>query len=410
MGIKIKKRKWKNRDGSFSESWRLLVEDYSSGERKCLYPAKKDYLKYGLDPLDSFERAKEKTSVIQAKNRIQRTAQRRARIEKRIQQEDLKESAYLPREIYSQFLDWLRDRRMWDQIPPKSESHLRCMRKIVLEMGECPSNWPDKPEKIFLWFRKNKLSLSYIEKVLPLLNDYGYFYCKAFKKPYLKIPHPKSDVARRIEDANLEARDGEGSESKPISPAHLEKLADLSEARLRWVRLSVYFGLRPHEIDDLAGKPGKVWEIRTDPKGTPILRVYQRKLIKVSRDRRWKRIPCILPEQVELIEELRRALPLERPSVKQIENRLGEGHYLYGGRKGFEKLMREKDQDFVNVSRWLGHLDIRRTEWNYRELEAVEYSPVVDKKAPNPSQQSALDDQAPSSEASPSESVHAQQI
>lgn len=388
MGMRLQKRSWKNKDGSVTESWRLIIEDYSTGERKDFYPEKKNYPQYGLNPSDSFEKAREKLTVLQAHNRVERLAEKRARIEDRIRESDLKESAFLPRSIYREYLSWLQSRRMWDSVPSKVESHLRCMRKLILEVNHCPSEWPNQPERIYQWFRKNKLSLSYIEKILPLLNDYGYFYCREMKMSFIHIPSPKGDVARRIEDANLEARDGEGSESKPILPSDIPKLLNLPDSQLRWMRLSIYFGLRPYEIDDLAIKnQGKGWEIKTDDRGTSVLRIYQRKLIKVSRERRWKRIPCILPEQVELLNELRLALPFERPTVLTIERRLGQGHYLYGGRKGFEQYMRSMGQDFRNISRWLGHLDIRRTEWNYRELEAVEYDPLPEKKAGDPLQQ-----------------------
>jgi hypothetical protein len=378
VALRIQKRIRKSSDGSVTESWRLIVEVYTPGDyREDLYPKKEDYKKYGFDPDDSFERAREKLKVIQARNKITREMERRAKILKRRERENGEDAAFLPRHIYQKFLTWLKHRRMWDEIPDKTLSHLRCMRSVVTHLAIDPSKWPDRPEAVYRFFLTKKLSISYMEKVLPLLNEYGYFYCREFAKPYLPIPNPSPDVSRRIDDANVTERDGKQEASDPIFPYMLEKLVSLPEEQQLWMRYSVFFGLRPSEIDSLKPKNrDKVWKLTKDSRGIPILHFYQKKLIKISRERRWKRIPGILKEQKELLKLLEKNPTLRRPYAKVIQKYLGKGYGLYGGRKGFEKYMRDQGQSFINISRWLGHQDIRRTEWNYREAEAVEYDPV----------------------------------
>lgn len=378
MALRLQRRSWKTSSGSVTEGWRLIVEDYTHGKRRDIYPRREDYARYGLDAADSYERAKEKLTVVRAANQVERTLERRAKIEHRLKKEDMKESAWLPRPLYRRFLEWLQERRVWDNIPSKTESHLRAMRKLILDVNVDPSEWPERPEKIYRWFLKNKLSLSYLDKVLPLLNEYGYYYCRELKKPFVPVNTPRGDVARRIDDANHEDRDGSQSASLPMDPlAHLPKLEPLGDARMRWVRLSLYFGLRPSEVDELEPlNKGRIWEAKKDEHGVWVLHFYQRKLVRIARERRWKRIPCILKEQADLIQEILHEMPIERPYHYNLSDALGPGHGLYAGRKGFEKLMRGKGQKNDNVSRWLGHQDIRTTEQHYREAEAVEYDPV----------------------------------
>lgn len=367
MAINIQKR---------GDGWRLIIEIWGTKTRKTVYPPKQKYFQYGFDPDQSFEEARTQLKAVRAREKLTRERERRATIDKRLEKNELKESAYLPRRLYSEFLDWLKERRLWDVIPPKTESHLRCMRSLILDVDIDPSELPNKPEKVYRWFLKKKLSLSYVEKILPLLNAYGYFYCREMKRPYLPINPPMGDLARRIDDANLAERDGARAESLPLSESLLERLRGLEDIQFRWVRFSFYFGLRPSEVDQLAeSKRGKVWEIYQDGKGTPVLKFYQSKLVRVARERRWKRIPAILVAQRNLLIELDAGMRVQRPLVKTLQLRLGEGFGTYAGRKGFEKFMRSKGQG-AHVSRWLGHQNPMQTERSYREIEAVEYSPL----------------------------------
>lgn len=377
MGLNIKRRSWTNSDGTTTSSWRFVIEEYSKGKIRSVYPKKAQYARYGFNPDDSYEQALEKLKTIRARDKVEKTALRRSKIDRRLTEEDLKESAHLPRELYKRFTVWLSDRRLWGEIPSKSISHLRCMRRLILDLDIDPSEWPDHPEKIYRWFMKNRFSVSYLDKVLPILNEYGYFYCKEFRKPFLRIPFPRGDLIRKIEDANLEERNGRQAASAPMTDGKLQKLSDLPEEQFRWLRFSFYFGLRPSELDELTPeKRGTVWDTYKDSKKKWILKIYQKKLTAVERQRRWKRIPAILPEQVKLIKELAEKSPLRRPVLKTVQVRIGAEYGLYAGRKGFEKLMRANGQKFQNISRWLGHSDLQRTERNYREIEAVEYDRV----------------------------------
>lgn len=382
MALTIQKRSWKNADGSVTETWRLIVQDYTSGERVDFYPKREHYLRYGFDPNSSVEDAKLTLKTIQARNKVARDMERKAKFHAARIAEEARESAYLPNHIYSRFLVWLKDKRLWDEIPDKTESHLRKMRDLVIKVDVDPSKWPDRPEKIYRYFLNEKLSLSYVEKVLPLLNEYGYFYCRELGKPFLPIDSPRGEMARRIDDANHDERDGRQAPSKPILPEDLKELGSLPVEQVRWVRISVYFGLRPFEVDRISPKnfgTDTGWKVSQDEKGTSILHLYQHKLVRVERKRRWKRIPCILKEQSDLIQEMLSGLPKKRPYAKTLQSHLGAGVGVYGGRKAFEKMMTALGQDFRHISRWLGHTDINRTEANYRDTDSVEYKTITTK-------------------------------
>lgn len=377
VALRIQRRTWKTSSGSVSEGWRLIVEDYTHGKRRDLYPRREDYPHYGMDAADSYTKAREKLDAVQAQNKKDRTLERVARIKDRLKKEDLVETAYLPRGVYTRFLVWLQRRRLWETVPSKTESHLRAMRTLIKEVDADPSDWPEQPEQVYRWFLKRKLSLSYMDKVLPLLNDYGYFYCREFKKSFVPIPTPRGDTARKIDDANIDDRDGSQSASRPLKVEQLAKLEHLGEARLRWIRVTYYFGFRPSEADQMElVNRGRIWKVTKDEKGMTVLHFYQKKLVKIERSRRWKRIPCILQEQADLLQELELGMAIARPYYYNLVDALGKGYGLYAGRKGFEPLMRGKKQRDRNVSRWLGHQDIKMTEQRYRETEAVEYDPV----------------------------------
>lgn len=377
MALRIQSRSWKNRDGSVTNTWRLIVEDYTGEGRKSRYPKPTEYGQYGLSPNDPIEVAKGKLKTLNASAKVKRWNEHKAKISERVKQDGIRESAYLPKGLYQGFITWLCKRRMWKEVPEKTQSNLACMRKLVRDLDLHPSEWPSEPEKIYQWFIDRSYSVSYVDKVAPLLDAYGYYYCLQFQKPYLKLPKPSGPILQRIEEAYYEKNHGQTKASEPIGLSKMDQLEDLGDEQVRWMRISVLFGPRPIEIDRLTLKHrGKYWDVRTDENGTPILSIFQTKLRRLEPARRWKNIPCLLPDQKKLIEEIEAGKPIKRPYSKTLQARLGYGHRLYGGRKNFEDLMKTLGQDDINVSRWLGHRSMKRTDDHYRKVGRVDYKLV----------------------------------
>lgn len=378
MGLFIRVRSKKCRDGTEVRQWDLAVDQWKGGEYKRLFPPRHEYQQYGLDPSDSVEVAREKIKFIQARDRAEKLLQKRARIDQRLKEEDTIESAWLPLQVWRDFEQALLDRYLWTEIPPKTQSHLRALRRMVREIDADPSQWPKRAAAIYRWFLTNKLSLSYVEKLIPLLNFYGYLYCEALKKPFIQVPAPRGKIASEIDKVNRAARGGKQDAAEPLTRSGLESL-DLKDPQNRWMRVTFWFGLRPEEADTLQKPQGKeTWKTSADEDGTPVLHVYQSKLVGVEPDRRWKRIPAIAPEQRALLIEVVNRRPLRRPLCKTLQKQLGEGYGLYSGRKGFEQMMRaDYGQDPINISRWLGHQNINMTRAHYEAKDAVYYTPLT---------------------------------
>ncbi|RYF35255.1 MAG: hypothetical protein EOO38_29005 [Cytophagaceae bacterium] len=142
----------------------------------------------------------------------------------------------------------------------------------------------------------------------------------------------------------------------------------MKEEQWRWLYVSLWFGLRPMELDRLA--EGKNFEI-TNNGDIDVLWIEQLKLSSVSKEDRWKNIPVVFPQQQEALAMLK--LGVKRPLVKTIQKHVGPGINTYGGRKAFSDMMTALGQDENHVSRWLGHATLQRTKRNYVDKKKVEY-------------------------------------
>ena len=82
-----------------------------------------------------------------------------------------------------------------------------------------------------------------------------------------------------------------GLTSAPISWRDLERAkSDIDQKAWNWLFLSLWFGLRPSEIENLK------WKIE-EFQGKKVLAVFQHKLVRLPAEQRWKFIPILFPEQ-----------------------------------------------------------------------------------------------------------------
>ena len=88
-----------------------------------------------------------------------------------------------------------------------------------------------------------------------------------------------------------------------------------------------------------------------------------------------------VPEQLKILDFIESKL-IEEPLAKTLSSRFGEGHTLYGGRKGFHDLMVHTfERSKLDVSDWLGHKDYSMTAKHYRDDSIVSWTPVSKKSA-----------------------------
>jgi hypothetical protein len=233
------------------------------------------------------------------------------------------------------------------------------------------------------------LSLSYCRKVLAVLNKWGAFFCLKEEEsgpPFQQVPFPNAYEAGILQAA-FSSNGSKRKESEPLDPRRLEAVASrFAPEQYRWLHVSVWFGLRPGEVDNLgtrdSGGSPKFWRIETHASGREVLCVYQPKLVALEKSKRWKKIPVLYREQEVALEVIRSGQALKRPLAKTVEKHVGPGTRLYGGRKAFTDLMLDRGQHLENIFAWLGHQSIDTLWKHYRNRSWVHFDEV--QKVPSP--------------------------
>ena len=344
--------------------WKVQVITYAEDKRKefDLPPLDLERLGFRLD--FTYEQACKRRDQLNAQAHEERHEERRDNIRKRLSKEENTFNAWLPKEDVSEFeTDVLYGRFVDEEFIKRNkiESHWRAARRMMCELKIDPVDWFDKRTKFYDYCSKSKFSPAYVQKIYRILNMWGSFHSRKYRRFFEPLPFPKGIEKERIADSYYE-KENSGQESDPISPNELEsKKASLEIPAYNWVFLSVWFGLRPIEVESL--KNPKYFRIETH-EGKAVLFVYQSKLKGVSRDKRWKYIPCMIKQQEEGLRIIASGV-FKRPSRKIMKARFGDKVGLYGGRKAFEKTMYDLGYSFQDVSLWLGHKDISRTWKNY---------------------------------------------
>lgn len=404
MALQVKKRKSKTKKTKtyvnvVERHYRLVNvvdhgKDPKTGKqrREHTYFAKEEYHIYGFDWTWTLEKAKERLKEHQAKEKVVRTNNRKVKAQQRIKEQKLVESAFLPEKTCREFELFLAKKVGFGngKMPSRIDSHWKGAQKMIAAVSIEPVEYDDNPELFYQYIVDNAYSLSYLQKMLRIVNYWGYFVCKQRKQGYMPVQWPTGKWKERIADAYFDQRPN-GLESAPLTPELLEKAKNnLLPQAYRWLFLSVWLGLRPSEIDILTEKnKSKKWDITKDERGVTILKVYQNKLVSLPRDKRWKSIPIIFPQQAEAIQIIKEG-KFKRPLTKTIHLHISERHNNYGGRKGFMDLMignpKENKygvggQKFENVSQWLGHTTLDRSLRNYKNRNIINYDlPLVESK------------------------------
>lgn len=239
----------------------------------------------------------------------------------------------------------------------------RAAQRLIVAINTEPSEWFYHTHKIYDYFYQQKMSLRYLQAVLRMANLWGFFICRKLAHPFLPVSSPRGYERLRLIDANYEKTNA-SRPSKPITPRDLERVADtLNQINFNWLLISVWFGLRPKEIDSL--KDPNSWRIEEVPTGRKVLWVFQTKVVALPREDRWKPIPVLFDEQhfaLKIIQDGTFKRPLRKTTLKNF----GPGVTTYAGRKGFTDLMLSKGQSLENISVWMGHSTIQRTWNNYK--------------------------------------------
>lgn len=354
-----------------SGNFRVLEEVWTDGERGHKTVPKQAYQTLGFRPDMTVEEAKARVKQLNQAHTIER--KKAAATARRLVSIKAVESVFMPENDCAEFFEKLKAKSFGnDTHNRKILSHWQYVQRMIAELQIEPIDYADESEQFVRYFIRQQNSLDYVKKLLRILNMWGYFICKKRGQSFEPIPAPKGKMRELINDTYVDS-DGFVGESDPLSPTLLQNKRGLFtvSGNFEWLFISVWFGLRPSEIDQCLTNP-KYFQLKLDEKGTKILSVYQPKLTGIEREKRWKQIPILYPEQEQAIQFIE-AGSFKRPIYKTMWRVFDAAITLYGGRKNFEDMMIGKGHRLEHVSAWMGHQNIQTTWGKYRNKKTVNY-------------------------------------
>lgn len=351
--------------------WRVLETIYIDGKKTTKFVPKEAYFALGINPDWTIEEAKVRISQLNKTNRIEK--KKLTASVRRLKEERLIESAFLVEDQVKRFIEYLKKVKRTRVQSKKFLSYWNFTQKLIAELKTEPQYYRDVQDQIYMHFVDKQISPSYSKKILAVLNMWGRFVSREQKAFFEPVEGARGADLNAIRKAYQKKESYRGP-SKPLTPELLESIKDKlpSIDQYNWCFVSVWFGLRPEEIDSLSNKQS--WRIELDPKTkAKNFCVYQTKLESSVEDEedRWKSIPVIFPEQnqaLKIIEDGNLVAPLNKVLKKHTE-----GCTKYGGRKNFVDLMLDRGQDFQEISLWMGHKDIKITFDRYKLKNRVRF-------------------------------------
>jgi len=179
----------------------------------------------------------------------------------------LRYDAVLPSEFAAEFENRFvrkRDSQTEQELRKNTRAYVtwRAAQRLIVAINTDPSEWFYHTDRFYDYFCSQKMSLRYLQGVLRMANLWGYFFCRKLARPFLPIPAPRGYERQRLIDANYEKK-GVARASRSLSPVDLERAhMKLNRKHFNWLFLSVWFGLRPKEVDSLHSKDPR-WSFLT---------------------------------------------------------------------------------------------------------------------------------------------------
>lgn len=361
-------------------SWSLYYETYERGKRKQTKVPELNYSDLGFKKTLTLEEAQKRCKRVNRERRFQKE-EIKARInaaENLLKLESLDQTLF-PEEYVQAFSDQLDADNFGSEAHLKKlYNHFNFVQKMMIELRLTPSLYKENARRVFKYFIKKKISLSYSRKLISTANRWGAFVSKQEGRYFDPMPIPKNREGTAISSAQ-KTKSGKSSElgvrtaSESLSPEALESAKDsfLDIEHYNFLYITLWFGLRPYEAEMLHDE--KKWSVVRDKgSGVLVLKVYQTKLMSVEEDKRYKYIPILFKEQQQALKLIRKGVH-KRPHPKTVRKHLKANITLYGGRKGFTDLMLNREQKLEDISLWLGHKNITTTWKHYKDKELVKF-------------------------------------
>jgi hypothetical protein len=369
MGYFIDGRK--RSDGSYS--WGLIFRTEKDGERTSKRIPKADFRQYGLLPSMSIEEARARVKQLNLEtNHFAKAEAEKVRTLEQAQLTRQMGKRLFPEQLVRDFEEErLKPKFHFGGSNPegkykKALCRWRFVLKMLAKVDKVPSEWAKEPRVFYKYFTEQKVTAGYAVKCLAILNMWGYFISEKQGKAFLPVSPPRGYDRQVIEDK----ADEEGTQdSLALTPDMLEsKKSELKPCFYQWLYITLWLGLRPVEVENEYKLSTKV----VRGKSIKVISVYQSKLMGVVKEKRWKHIPLLYPEQTKAVEFLE-AKEWRKPYTPLLKEVFGERFFLYMGRKGFTEIMLEKGHRFETVADWLGHTDGGQLlKKHYRDSTRVE--------------------------------------
>jgi integrase len=322
------------------------------------------YGTFGFRPDMTLEEAKARAKQINEQKSL--TANRVINAAKRVEVLKAENHAYLMSSDVARFEDELRE--MYSDNPYRHEITLRywqAAQLIILTLAIDPKDFRALNIKLINYFKQKKWSHDYIKRITRILNLWGISVSRYRGSHYDPIPNLSSIQVQSINDKR-EGIVGVRSPAEPLSWNEIKnKQATFETEGLiphwNWLAIAAVFGLRGLEVDNL--KKGKQYGYLEYSKDhdCEVLWIYQTKLKAIAKDKRWKPIPVVLPEQKRAV-SLIHSGEFKRPLNKTLQRIFGDGMQAHSSpRKAFTDYMLEQGFSLEDISIFLGHQSIAIT-------------------------------------------------
>lgn len=363
---KKKLPKWKVQFVSYKNCH--LPKKRKPTKRRTWDIAKERWRTLGFHTGMEFADAKTRSRQLNAQLLLKQQEERIRKLQRNDEEFRSKSHTVLPREFVEEFEKHfirarpnpsLQERRRLNRI----RLVWKAAQKMILMIQIEPSEWFFHLNDIYDYFQTQQLSLYYMQSILKIANFWGFFISRKLAKPFLPVPPPRGYERQRLLDA-FYSKKKHRKPSLPLTPERLSEAKEkMNKGNFNWLLISVWFGLRPQEIENLHNR--SLWAVETAGNGRKILRVFQTKIVALPPEDRWKPIPILFTEQEFILKTIQDG-NFKKPLWKTMRAHFGNGTGLYSGRKGFTDLMLSKGHSLENISIWMGHSSLDRTWRSYK--------------------------------------------
>lgn len=248
-----------------SGSWSLYYEYYQNGLRqKPMLVQKLAYGELGFRSDMSVGEAKERCSRLNKERNLEKS---KVRLANRVVELRSMNELMFPSEFVSEFNELLEEENFGStQHLAKVKVMFKFVQGMVPVLKIVPSNYKENSKRIYKYLVSKKVSIDYGNKIIQMLNRWGKFVAKKQGSYFEPVESPRGVARAAIEEAQL-TKKGRNSElgvrtkSGPLTPQLLAQSSDnfANPKHYNWLYISLWFGLRPEEVDAL--KNGRNWGI-----------------------------------------------------------------------------------------------------------------------------------------------------